>query len=94
MKLTRKVSKQRCLSFGGRLFIILPGPSDRPRRPVGLPLMGVPSSGPSRSCLGKRRVACMRVRLVSRSRRAVVVGHAQAMSHLTRCHRVEQGASR
>ena len=37
-KLTLKVSKQRCLSFSGRSFVVLPGPPDRPKRPVGLPL--------------------------------------------------------
>ena len=84
MKLTHKVSKQRCLSFGGRSFIVLPGLSDRPRRPIGPPLMGVPSSGPSRSYLGKRRVFCMPVHPDSRVWRMVVVGHAQAMSCLTR----------
>ena len=35
VKLTRKVNKQRCLFFSGRSFIVLPGPSDRPKRPVG-----------------------------------------------------------
>ena len=69
------------------------GPSDRPRRPIGLPLMEVPSLGPSRSCLGKRRAACVQVRLVSRTWRAVVVGHAHAPSRLTRPHLVEQGVS-
>ena len=39
-KLTLKVSKQRCLSFNGRSFIVLTRPPDRPRRPVGLPLEG------------------------------------------------------
>ena len=47
MKLTRKVSKQRCLSFSCRSFIILPRSSDRPRRPVGPPWTGVSSSGHS-----------------------------------------------
>ena len=40
MKLTLKVSKQRCLSFIGRSFVVLPGPPDRPRRPAGLSLDG------------------------------------------------------
>ena len=39
-KLTLKVSKQRCLSFNGRLFIVLPRPPDQPRWPIGLPLEG------------------------------------------------------
>ena len=94
MKLTRKVSKQRCLSFSGCLFVILPGPFDQPRWPVGPPLMVVPSSGPSRSCLGKRRVAYMWERPISHTRCAVVVGHAQAMSRLTRHLFIEQSVSR
>ena len=40
MKLTLKVSKQRCLTFSGRSFAVLPGLPDRPRRPVGTPLGG------------------------------------------------------
>ena len=47
MKLTRKVSKQRCLSFSGRSFIVLPRPFDRPRRPIERPWTGVLLSGRS-----------------------------------------------
>jgi len=76
MESTRKVSKPRCISFGDHSFGVLPGPSDRPRRPGGLPLTGVLSLGPSKSCLGKQKVACMRVCFVSRARCEVVVDHA------------------
>ena len=47
-----------------------------------------------RSCLGKRRVACMRVRPDSHARCAVVVGHAQVTPYLTRRRLVDQSMSR
>ena len=43
MNLTRKVRNQRCLSIGSRSFVIFLGPYVRPRRPVGLPFLEVPS---------------------------------------------------
>jgi hypothetical protein len=49
--------------------------------------------GPSKSCLGRRRAAYAQLRLVSCARRALVVGHAQATSRLTKCHLIGQGAS-
>ena len=42
MNLTREVRNQRCLSLGGRSFIVFPGPYGRPRRPIGLPFSEVP----------------------------------------------------
>ena len=47
MKLTRKVSKQRCLSFSGRSFAILPGPFDRLGRPNSFSLKEIPQVDPS-----------------------------------------------
>jgi len=46
------------------------------------------------ACLGRRRATCIWLCLVSRARRAVVVGHARAMSCLTRHHLIKQGTSR
>ena len=43
MNLTREVRNQRCLSLGGRSFVVFPGPYGWPRRPVGLPFSEVPS---------------------------------------------------
>jgi len=44
MNFNVKVRNQRCISFSGRWFVVLPGPSVRPRWLVGPPWGGVPSS--------------------------------------------------
>ena len=49
--------------------------------------------GFSKSRLGMRRASCMQWRFGSCTRRAVVVGHTQAMSRLTRHSSVGQGVS-
>ena len=43
MILTREVRNQRRLSLGSHSFIVFPRPYGRPRRPVGLPFLEVPS---------------------------------------------------
>ena len=58
-----------------------PEPSDQLRWPVGLSLMEILLVGPSKPCLGRRRVICIRLRLVSCAWVVVVVGPTQAMFH-------------
>ena len=43
MILMHEMRNQRCLSLGGRSFVIFLGPYGRRRRPVGLPFLEVPS---------------------------------------------------
>ena len=64
-----------------------------PRGPLGSPGRGFGCRVVPRSGLGKRRVACVRVRPGSRAR-CVVVGHAWATFCLTRRRLIDQGASR
>ena len=49
--------------------------------------------GFSKSSLGKRGAARVRWRFGSCARRAIVVGHTQATSHLIRCRSIGQGMS-
>ena len=64
-----------------------------PRGPLGSPGRGFGCRVVPCSCLGKRRVTCVRVRTGSRAR-CVVVGHAWATFCLTRRRLIIQGASR
>ena len=71
----------------------LPEPSDRLRKPDGLSWVEIPWLGLSKSYLRRRRPACAWWCFGSCARRAVVVGHTQAMSRLTRRRSIGQGAS-
>ena len=75
-KLLLKVSKQRYLSFSGRFSVVLPGPSDRPVRPAGLPLDGGFIIGSSHGPAWGNGESLVRVCPGPRAR-WVVVGHAR-----------------
>ena len=80
MKLTREVGNRGAyLSVVVRSLFYLGHPID-PGGPLGPPSRGFYRRVIPWSYLGKRGVACMRVRPDSHARHAVVVGHAQATS--------------
>ena len=93
MKLTRKVSNRGAyLSAIVHSLFYLGCPIDLGGL-LAPPRLGFHRRVVPWSCLGKWRVTCMRVRPDSYARCAVVVGHAQAMSYLTRRCLVNQSAS-
>ena len=75
-KLLLKVSKLRYLSFSGRFSVVLPGLSDRPVRPAGLPLDGGFVVGSSHGPAWGNGESLVRVRPGLRAW-WVVVGHAR-----------------